>query len=89
MVYLVTYDLNKPGKVYTSLYSALGQYQSIRDPGLDSVWFVSTSWTAQQIYNHLCKHIDVNDRIFITQIRSGENSGWMHKGVWAWINARL
>lgn len=89
MVYLITYELNKPTKNYSSLYMALGQYQSIRDPGLDSVWFVATTWTATQIYNHLCKHIDVSDRIFITQIKPGENYGWMHKGIWVWINARL
>lgn len=89
MVYLVTYDLNKPGKDYSTLYTALRQYDYIRDNGLDSVWFVSTNWTANQIYEHLRVHLDRTDRIIITQMRGGEHQGWMHQNIWAWINARL
>lgn len=89
MVYLVTYDLNKVGKNYNNLYLALKQYNFIRDPGLDSVWFVYTSWTAAQIYEHLRHHLDVNDRIFITAVVKNNNFGWMHKDVWAWINPKL
>ena len=89
MVYLITYDLNKPGKDYTSLYLALRQYQFIRDTGLDSVWFVSTQLTPGQIYEHLRHHLDISDRIFITQIQGGTHQGWMNADVWAWINARI
>lgn len=89
MVYLITYDLNKEGKDYTSLYTALRQYQYIRDTGLDSVWFVSTTWNSSQIYEHLRSHFDINDRIFITQITRGTNYGWLNKDVWAWINSRI
>lgn len=89
MVYLVTYDLNKPGKDYSNLYAALRQYQYIRDNNLDSVWFVSTSWTVSEIYEHLRHHMDTSDRIVITQMRTGEHQGWMHKDIWAWINARV
>ncbi len=89
MVYLVTYDLNKPGKDYSTLYAAIRRYDFIRDNGLDSVWFVSTSWTAAQIYEHLRLYLDVGDRILITQMTSGTHQGWMHKDIWNWINARL
>lgn len=89
MVYLVTYDLNKLGKDYTSLYRALMRYEYTRDPGLDSVWFVSTTWTASQIYEHLRHHLDLNDRLFITQINRGTHQGWLNKNIWNWINARL
>ena len=89
MVYLITYDLNKIGKDYNSLYTALRQYDYIRDKGLDSVWFVSTTWTAVQIYEHLRSHFDINDRIIITQMTLGTHQGWIHKDVWTWINTRL
>ncbi len=89
MVFLVTYDLNKPGKDYSRLYASLRQYDYIRDPVLDSAWFVSTSWSSAQIYEHLRHSMDRSDRLFITQIQAGGHSGWMHKNVWAWINARL
>jgi len=89
MVYLITYDLNKTGKNYTGLYSALRRYEYIRDNGLDSVWFVSTTWTATQIYENLRIYLDVNDRILVTQMTIGTHQGWMHKDIWSWINARL
>ena len=89
MVYLITYDLNKPGKDYNGLYFALKQYDYIRDVGLDSVWFVSTTWTAGQIYDHLRVHLDVNDRVIITQVFVGCHQGWMHRDIWSWINARI
>jgi hypothetical protein len=89
MVYLIKYELNKPGKDYSSLYNALRQYQYIRDDSLHSAWFVSTTWTAAQIYEHVRLHFDVNDRIFITMLHRGENHGWLNKDVWTWINARI
>lgn len=91
MVYLITYDLNKPGKEYRNLYSALRQFDYIRDNGLDSVWFISTSWSASQVYNFLHSYIDSSDRIFVTKLHrgEGEHEGWLHKDMWKWINARL
>ncbi len=89
MVYFVKYELNKPGKNYASLYAALEKYDYIRDNGLHSAWFISTSWTAAQVYEHLRHHFDINDRIFVTQIRAGEHQGWLHQNIWSWVNARL
>lgn len=89
MVYLVTYDLNTPGKDYERLWAALKRYDYIRDGGLDSVWFVSTSWTAEQVSNDLLAHMDSGDRLIVTQLHRGTHQGWLHKDVWAWINARL
>ena len=88
MVYLVKYELNRPGQNYPGLWAALGQYDYIRDNGLHSAWFLSTSWSAQQVYNHLAPHIDRSDRIFITRIRPGEHFGWMDQAIWNWITAR-
>ena len=89
MVYLIKYELNQPGKNYASLYATLQQYQYVRDNALHSTWFVSTSWTALQVYSHIAPHIDRNDRIFITLLRRGEYYGWMDLNIWTWINARV
>jgi hypothetical protein len=88
MVYLVTYDLNAPGKNYDNLWTALKQYDYIRDTGLDSVWFLSTSSTTEQVSNHLLAHIDTTDRLIVTKLQQGSYQGWLHKDVWSWINAR-
>ena len=89
MVYLVTYDLNTPGKNYERLWDALKGYDYIRDTGLDSVWFVSTSRTAEQISNDLRAHIDASDRLFIVRVFQGMYDGWLYKDIWPWIVARL
>lgn len=89
MVYLVTYDLNAPGKNYDNLWAALRRYDYVRDPGLDSVWFLSTTQTAGQISDVLRIHIDVNDCFFVTQLHRGTHQGWIKESVWTWINARL
>lgn len=87
-VYAIKYQLNKPSKNYESLYAALQQYTSVRDPHLHTVWFVDTNWNTSQIFNHLAAHMDGDDRLFVTKV-SSDKSGWMDKDVWAWINARL
>ena len=89
MVYLITYDLNAPGKNYTALYNALKTYDYIRDPGLDSVWFVSTSRSAGEVYDHLRDYIDRSDKIIISEVHADTYEGWLHKDVWTWINSRL
>lgn len=92
-VYLVTWDLNKEKPNYSTaraiLISRLSQYEHMKDPGLDSVWFLSTDLIAQQIDEDLRKRIDNNDRLFVTKLISGGHQGWLAKATWDWINARL
>lgn len=83
------YQLNRPGKDYTNLYGALRQYDYIRDNSLNSVWFISTMWTAAQVYDHLRHYLDITDRIVITQLRTGEHQGWANRDIWTWVNSRI
>lgn len=89
MVYLITYDLNKPDKRYQDLYNILEQYDYIRDNGLDSVWFISTIDTPDQISQKILTALDNNDRLFITKLYRANYQGWMDKEIWDWINSRL
>ena len=92
-VYLVTWDLNKERSGYAqaraNLIARLSQYEHIKDPGLDSVWFVSTDWSADQIDTDLRRHMDSNDRIIVTKLVSGGHQGWLDQKVWDWINTKL
>lgn len=92
-VYLVTWDLNKEKPNYATARSAfithLQRYQHIKDPGLDSVWFIESNTTADQIDTDLRKKLDDNDRIIVTKLISGGHQGWLSQAVWNWINARL
>lgn len=92
-VYLVTWDLNKEKSNYAAarnvFLTTLNDFDNIRDPALDSVRFISTPWSADQVSNHLRTGLDNNDRIVVTKMVSGEHQGWLHQDVWTWIDARL
>lgn len=92
-VYLVTWDLNKEQPNYaaarTQFLAHLDRHEHIKDPGLDSVRFVSTNWTAEQLSADLRIRLDDNDRLVVTQLTSGTHQGWLSKVVWSWIDARL
>ena len=82
-VYLVTYDLNKAGKDYKSLYDeiqALGSWSHY----LDSTWFVDTSLTATQIRDKLISVMDSNDYLFVTKV-TRNYSGWLQTKAWDWL----
>ena len=92
-VYVVTWNLNKEKNNYSQAREAfigqLNQYETIRDIGLESVRFVSTANTAQQVSDFLRQKLDDNDRVFVSKLHSGYHAGWLEKDVWTWINARL
>lgn len=87
MVLMITYDLNKV-KDYQRLYSAIKALgETKRDTNLDSVWFVSTSYTPTQVSEHIRVSTDNDDIHFVCRIRPGERDGWMDKDVWNWISS--
>lgn len=92
-VYMVTWNLNKERDNYTQARQAfiqhLDRYQNVSDPGLESVRWVSSTATANQVSDDLRLRLDINDRIFVTKLNNGEHQGWLNKYVWEWINARL
>jgi hypothetical protein len=92
-VYLVTWDLNKEKPNYAAarerFLGRLNRYENIKDPGLDSVRFVSTQWNANQVSDDLRGYLDNNDKIIVTRLVSGNYQGWLSKEVWAWITARI
>lgn len=92
-VYMVTWNLNKERSNYaqarTAFIEHLERYQNVKDPGLDSVRWISTNSTADQVCADLRAKLDANDRIFVTQVTTDTHQGWLEKAVWDWINARL
>lgn len=86
MVYLITYDLNKPGQNYESLYKAIKSYGSWAKPA-ESTWLIDTRERASQISDRLRPHIDENDSLFITDI-GRDQAGWLPKDIWNWLKGR-
>jgi hypothetical protein len=62
-VYVVNYDLRKPGRNYQPLWDRLAAWKAVR--GLESMWFIATSSTAVQIRDDLKGYIDANDGLFV------------------------
>ena len=87
VVYVVSYDLWKPGKDYKGLSDELQ-----RSPGwwhyLDSTWLIVTSESADQLYNRLRVNLDANDSILIVQAGT-DVQGWLPKDAWTWIQQNL
>lgn len=92
-VFLVTWDLNKQRTNYNearqALVTHLARYNHIKDPGLDSVWFIESSATADAVSEDILTKMDKNDRLIVTKLVSGQHQGWLDKSVWNWINPRL
>lgn len=93
-VYLVTWNLNKEGQHYSAartkfLTGFTGLDSSYAGKTLDTVALVNTPSTAIQLYNHLVKNLDTNDRLFVTKIFKGMYHGWLDLPVVNWLTARL
>lgn len=92
-VYLVTWDLNKQRTNYNqarqNLIELLSRYEHIKDPGLDSVWFISSALSANELDANIRTRMDTNDRLIVTRLDSGNHQGWLSTDTWKWINARL
>jgi hypothetical protein len=85
-MYLVTYDLKKPGQDYKDLHEAIkgcGTWWHY----LESTWLLKTSLTATQIFERLQPYLDSNDRILIIRVTPNDKSGWLTQDAWNWINA--
>jgi hypothetical protein len=92
-VYVVTWNLNKEKSNYSAARTAfiqqLESYTNKADSGLESVRFISTNQSADQVDAHLRKKLDANDRLLVSKMNNGEHQGWLSKDTWEWINARL
>ena len=72
-VYLVGYDLNKPGQDYSDLFEAIKSYGTWWHH-LDSTWIIVTDETAVQVRDYLRQYIDDNDELLVVTI--GPPAAW-------------
>lgn len=67
--FIITYDLNTPGKNYFDLIAKIKTYKYSKI--CESVWIVQSSNSSCQIRDDLIKCVDVNDNLFVAKL-SGE-----------------
>jgi hypothetical protein len=92
-VYVVTWDLNKEKPNYAAARAAfisrLEVYENKRESGLDSVRFISTTDSANEIVDYLQGRLDSNDCLVVSKLKSGEHQGLLTQGAWDWIEVRV
>jgi hypothetical protein len=92
-VHLVVWVMNEEKPNHDSAWAAfvahLDRYESIGDPELDSVRFVSTPLTAGEVTADLHTKLEDGDKLIVAQVTEGAYCGWLSKDVWAWTEARV
>ena len=84
MIYLITYDLNKPSQEYKELYEELRK-ASTWWHYLDSTWLIVTSESVEIISQRIRDKTDNNDRFLVIDITGKNYDGWLAKEAWKWI----
>lgn len=77
---LITYDLKAPGKDYAPLINMIktigsGTWAHIQD----SVWYVKTSLTPDEVVRRLRICTDVNDILFVAEISRSASRNLPHQ----------
>lgn len=87
--FVVSYDLNKTGQDYASLYKRLRELGAIRVQY--STWMVrlQTGWTEMNLAEDLWKYMDANDSLLVLNLATG-NAAWYNlmadpKPLWATV----
>lgn len=88
-VYIVTYDLNAPGKDYAPLLAAIRRYTHCY--ALKSAFFIDTSESAADVRNKLKKLIDANDSLYVMELhkhwaanRTMDCTTWLKSSSRSW-----
>ncbi|MGA9580811.1 MAG: hypothetical protein WBR13_02445 [Allosphingosinicella sp.] len=92
-VHLVVWVMSEEKPDYDSAWAAfvehLDRYESVGDPDLESIRFVSTDLSAGQVTADLRSKLDDSDKLVVAQVREGSYCGWLSKNVWEWTEARV
>ena len=85
MIISISYDLNRPGQNYQDLYNTIKQATSWAHP-LESLWFIQTQESVNDLSEKLLRQIDQNDHLFLVDITGQPRQGWMSKEMWDWLD---
>ena len=66
--YLVSYDLNTPGKDYSLLYASIKELSGSWWHYLDSTWFIRTELPPSVLRDKLRQVLDSTDQIIIIKV---------------------
>jgi hypothetical protein len=83
-VYMVSYDLRKPGQDYAGIYDALQSFPSWWHY-LDTTWLIVSDLDPAGIFERLAPHLDQNDSLIVMEVVN-RKAGWLPQKAWEWID---
>ena len=87
-VYLITYDLNEPGKDYVGVANKIASVCSKNCRVLKNAWFAyHKDFSAKELFANLTngKEFDANDKLFVVEITTNNHNGWLSKSAITWL----
>lgn len=92
-VHLVVWAMDEEKPDHDAAWAAfvehLDRYESVGDPDLESIRFVSTPLSAGQVTADLRTKLDGGDKLIVAQVMEGTYCGWLAREVWEWTEARV
>lgn len=87
---VVSVELNRGEKwEYGEFVAALGMFED-RCHALESVWFLSTPWSGQKVYDYLRRFLAPEDTLVVEEMPAFAGwSGWIDQGVRDWLTEHL
>lgn len=85
-VYMIGYDLKRPGRNYPELFRAIENLAASRWHCLDSTWLIETGRSAENIRDTLVPHIDANDRLLVDRVYGTWASWHLPENCVDWLN---
>ncbi|HEU5129297.1 MAG TPA: hypothetical protein VFU12_15040 [Glycomyces sp.] len=82
---LISYDLLTPGRDYEKLYRAIKDQGSTWIHPLESVWIINTTKTTSEVKDALAKHVDSNDKLFVSVLEHGASWSNLANGFFDWM----
>lgn len=65
--YIVSYDLNGPRPTHAQMDEHMGKAGWARGRILETVWYVGTGLTADQVHDHISKILSGNDLLLVVE----------------------
>ena len=79
--YLVSYDLNKPGKDYSGVHKAIQNASTgVWCKPLESVYIIQSNLTSEGVYDKVHPFLDANDRILVVGL-TGDYCGYLDNDI--------
>ena len=88
-IFLITYDLNAPGKNYENVINAI---KTASNGTWCSFWrssfLICSNHNANEIVDQISPFLDSNDRLFVVEVTS-HYQGWLSKKEWEYIHDNI